>query len=136
MMVLGLSGLVMWGCAGTVVVAPPVTPEDRSIQTGVPGKGIRDLSPRAQASLRLTEQGRLLLEDGKAGDAIGMLERAINLDSINGLNYYYLSEAWLFKGNFRAAGEFNGLARIYLKDSPQWMARVRAQEDRIDELSR
>ena len=65
-----------------------------------------------------------------------MLERAINVDSTNGLNYYYLSEAWLYKGNFKAAEEFNGLAQIYLKDSPQWMVRVRAQEDRIDALSR
>ena len=136
MMALGLYGLVLWGCARTVVVAPPVASEDRSIQTGVPGKGIRDLSPRAQASLRLTDQGRLLLEDGKAGDAIQMLERAINLDSTNGLNYYYLSEAWLFKGNFKQAEVFNGLAQIYLKDSPEWMARVRAQMGRIDALSR
>ena len=135
-MVLGLYGLVMWGCSRAVVVAPPVTPEDRSIQTGVPGKDMRELSPRAQASLRLTDQGRLLLEEGKAGDAIEMLERAINVDSTNGLNYYYLSEAWLYKGNFKAAEDFNGLAQIYLKDSPQWMVRVRAQEDRIDELSR
>jgi len=135
-MALGLYGFVLWGCSRAVVVAPPVTPEDRSIQTGVPGKDIRELSPHAQASLRLTDQGRLLLEEGKAGDAIGMLERAINVDSTNGLNYYYLSEAWLYKGNFRAAEEFNGLARIYLKDSPQWMVRVSAQEDRIDELSR
>lgn len=136
MIVLGLSGLILWGCAKAVVVAPPAVPEDRSIQTGVPGKDIRDLSPRAQASLRLTEQGRLLLEEGKAGDAIEMLERAINLDSANGLNYYYLSEAWLYKGDFKAAEEFNGLARIYLKDSPEWLARVRAQGDRIEEFSR
>ena len=135
-MILGLYGLLMWGCSRTVVVAPPVAPDDRSIQTGVLGKEIRELSPRSQASLRLTDQGRLLLEEGKAGDAIEMLERAINVDSTNGLNYYYLSEAWLYKGNFKAAEEFNGLAQIYLKDSPQWMVRVRAQEDRIDELSR
>ena len=125
----------MSGCAKTVV-APPSTPEDNSIQTGMPGKNLEDLSPRSQASLRLTEQGRALLEEGKASDAIRMLERAINLDTANGLNYYYLSEAWLFKGKFKQAEEFNGLARIYLKESPEWMVQVREQEERIRKFSR
>lgn len=133
---LGLFCLGMFACAKTVVITPPLSDEDHPIQTGIPGKNLEDLSPRAQASLRLTEQGRELLENGKAGDAIRMLERAINLDSGNGLNYYYLSEAWLFKGNFKQAEEFNGLARIYLKESPEWMGRVRVQGERIDELNR
>ena len=123
------------GCAKRVV-APPSTLKDRSIETGVPGKHLEDLSPRSQASLRLTEQGRSLLEDGKASDAISTLERAINLDPTNGLNYYYLSEAWLFKGKFEQAVEFNGLARIYLKASPEWSVEVREQEERIREFSR
>ena len=115
---------------------PPSTPKDHSIQTGVPGKHMEDLSPRSQASLQLTEQGRVLLEEGKPSDAIRMLERAINLDPANGLNYYYLSEAWLFKGKFDQAEEFNGLARIYLKESPEWMVRVTEQGERIREFSR
>ena len=101
----------------------------------MPGKNLEDLSPRSQASLRLTEQGRVLLEEGKASDAIRMLERAINLDAANGLNYYYLSEAWLFKGKFKQSEEFNGLARIYLKESPEWMVRVTEQTGRIQEFS-
>ena len=125
----------MSGCARTVV-SPPLTHEDDFIQTGMPGKNLEDLSPRSQASLRLTEQGRVLLEEGKASDAIRMLERAINLDTANGLNYYYLSEAWFFKGKFKQAEEFNGLARIYLKGSPEWMVRVMEQEERIQEFSR
>ena len=115
---------------------PPSTPEDHSIHTGVPGKHMEDLSPRSRASLQLTEQGRVLLEEGKPSDAIRMLERAINLDPANGLNYYYLSEAWLFKGKFEQAEEFNGLAGIYLKESPEWMVRVMEQEERIQEFSR
>ncbi len=131
---LGLFCLGMFACAKTAIDTPPLSDKDHSIQTGIPGKNLEDLSPRAQASLRLTDQGRQFLEDGKAGDAIRMLERAINLDPGNGLNYYYLSEAWLYKGNFKQAEEFNRLAHMYLKNSHEWMVRVGEQGGRIDEL--
>ncbi len=125
----------MLGCAKAFIPTPPLSDKDRPIQTGIPGKDLEDLSPRTQASLRLTDQGRMLLEDGKVGDAIRMLERAINLDPGNGLNYYYLSEAWLYKGNFKQSEEFNALAGMYLKRSHEWMDLVREQRGRIDALS-
>ncbi len=128
--------LAVSGCAKTVSIPPSMPHKDRAVQTGVPGKDLEDLSPRAQASLRLTEQGRVLLEDGKTGDAIRTLERAINLSPNNGLNYYYLSEAWLFKGKFEQAEEFNRLAEIYLKESPEWTQKVMVQRGRIEELNR
>ena len=101
----------------------------------MPGKDLDDLSPRAQASLQLTEQGRSFLESGKPNDAIRTLERAINLNPTNGLNYYYLSEAWLYKGKFKQAEEFNNLAEIYLKSSPKWALRVKTQRERIEALN-
>jgi tetratricopeptide (TPR) repeat protein len=88
-------------------------------------------SPHALASLRLTEQARALLDSGKPDDAITTLERAVNLSPSNGQNYYYLAEAWLGKGIPSQAREFNRLASIYLKDEPDWMDRVKAQEERI-----
>jgi len=88
-------------------------------------------SPRALASLRLTEQARMLLDSGKPDDAITTLERAVNLNPSNGQNYYYLAEAWLGKGNPNQAREFNRLAAIYLRDQPDWMDRVKAQEEKI-----
>jgi predicted Zn-dependent protease len=88
-------------------------------------------SPRALASLRLTDQARMLLDSGKPDDAITTLERAVNLNPSNGQNYYYLAEAWLKKGNPSQAREFNRLAAIYLRDGPTWMNRVNAQEERI-----
>jgi len=78
----------------------------------------------------------MLLERGKPDDAIRMLERAINLNPTNGQNYYYLSEAWLFKGKFAQAEESNGLAEIYLIESDEWTARVIEQQKRIRQLSR
>jgi predicted Zn-dependent protease len=88
-------------------------------------------SPRALASLRLTEQARILLESGKIDDAITTLERAMNLNPSNGQNYYYLAEAWLKKRNPSQAREFNRLAAMYLGDEPEWINRVNDQKERI-----
>jgi tetratricopeptide (TPR) repeat protein len=87
--------------------------------------------PRALASLGLTEQGRLLLERGNPDDAISMLERAVSLNPTNGINYFYLSEAWLLKGDTVQAEEFNRLATIYLRENSEWIAKAREQEERI-----
>jgi predicted Zn-dependent protease len=91
----------------------------------------QDDSPRAVASLRLTEQARVLLESGKVDEAISTLERAMNVNPSNGQNYYYLAEAWRKKGNASQAREFNRLAAMYLKDDPNWMNRVKDQQERI-----
>ena len=91
----------------------------------------QDDSPRAVASLRLTEQARVFLESGKVDDAITTLERAMNLNPSNGQNYYYLAEAWLKKGNPSQAREFNRLAAMYLRDEPDWIYRVKDQQERI-----
>lgn len=104
--------------------APTVLEKDQSLSR-------QDESPRAVASLRLTEQARVLLETGKVDDAITTLERAINLNPSNGQNYYYMAEAWLRKGNPSQAREFNRLAAMYLKDDPNWTGRVKNQQERI-----
>jgi predicted Zn-dependent protease len=91
----------------------------------------QDDSPRAVASLGLTEQARMLLEGNKPDDAIRTLERAVNLNPSNGRNYYYLAEAWLKKGNPGQAREFNRLAAMYLRDDLDWMERVKTQEKRV-----
>ena len=89
------------------------------------------ISPRVLAALQLTEQGRIFLENNQPDDAIGILERALNLNPDNGRNYYYLAEAWLMKGNIDQAAEFNRLAKIYLKDDSEWLNRVELQSERI-----
>ena len=91
----------------------------------------RPPNPRVLASLQFTDQGRMLLESGRADDAISILERAISLNPTNGQNYYYVSEAWLLKGNTSQAEEFNHLAGIYLEENAEWMDRVMEQEKRI-----
>jgi tetratricopeptide (TPR) repeat protein len=81
--------------------------------------------------LQLTDQGRMLLQQERIDDAIRTLERAISLYPQNGESYYYMAEAWLAKGSFQQAGEFNRLAEMYL-DNPNWASRVNKQRSEID----
>jgi predicted Zn-dependent protease len=83
------------------------------------------------ASLRLTEQARLLIASKKPDRAIRTLERAINIDPGNGQNYYYMAEAWSMKGSKRQALEFNRLAGLYLEKDAVWLMKVRKQKERI-----
>ena len=129
-------GLALSACA-TVPQAPPPPPPASSpssapvVQKSDPTPAPNEDRPRALASLRLTDQARLLLESGKVNDAITTLERAMNLSPSNGQNYYYLAEAWLKKGNPSQAREFNRLAAMYLRDDPDWVNRVKSQQEKI-----
>ena len=112
---------------------------DRSIEkhpdeeTELPEK-TTEPDARVLASLKLTDQGRRLLEAGKADNAIRVFEQAISLNPSNGQNYYYLSEAWLTKGFVTEAREFNRLAESHLKNDKDWKISVAQQADRILKL--
>jgi predicted Zn-dependent protease len=132
-----LVGLGISACA--IVPQAPSSPSAASSSSSRPTVQKReqvptpqDHSPRAVASLRLTEQARALLASGKVDDAISTLERSMNLNPSNGQNYYYLAEAWLKKGNLTQAREFNRLAAMYLKDEPGWINRVNNQKEMIE----
>jgi tetratricopeptide (TPR) repeat protein len=89
-------------------------------------------TPQQIAAHQLTEEGRKLLAADRPDDAITVLERALSLDAENGRNYYFLGEAWLQKGNFDQAREFNRLAELYLRGNPRWLQSVVRQRGRID----
>lgn len=119
--------------------APVIKPASRPAPESAPAT--RDMearpkepSPRAVASLRLTERARGFMAMNQADEAIRTLERAINLNPGNGMNYYYLAEAWIMKRNRTQAAEFNRLAVIYLKESSEWRTRLAKQAERIEEL--
>lgn len=124
------------GCARVMGPPPPLTSQGPLTREEKPARGLESPSPRALASLRLTEQGRLLLEAGKPDEAIRVVERAISLHPTSGQNYYYLAEAWLLKGNRTQAQECNRLASLYLDQEPEWSARVMAQRYRIGKRGR
>jgi len=121
------------GCGGRIS-SPPFWPFRDSGQTVRPIGDREQKDARAQAALQLTNQGVTLLESGKPDDAIRVLERSVGLDPTNGENYYYLSEAWLLKGNRTQAEEFNRLASLYLENDSNWIARVTEQSSRIKAL--
>ena len=93
---------------------PPVIKEEKAEET------LLKISPRALASLQLTNQGLALLQSSRPDDAIRIFERSISLDTYNGQNYYYMAEAWIMKDNKQQAMEFNQLAEIYLKSDANW----------------
>jgi tetratricopeptide (TPR) repeat protein len=126
--------MIFSGCAPAVVRSTPGV----SLQTHQETEGGENaeksgLSPRALAALQLTEQGRIFLENRQPDEAIGILERALNLNPDNGRNYYYIAEAWLMKGNIGQAAQFNRLAKIYFKDDNEWLRKVLLQRERITE---
>ena len=127
--------VVLSGCAPTVMKPSPEGYRGTSQEAGEFEENVEKpgLSPRALAALQLTEQGRMFLEKNQPDNAIGILERALNLNPNNGRNYYYLAEAWLMKWNVGQATEFNRLAEIYLKDDGEWLNRVILQRERIKE---
>jgi tetratricopeptide (TPR) repeat protein len=96
----------------------------------------RQPSPREKASIQLTQEGKQLLNEGKTDNAIRLLEQAIGLNPNNGQSYYYLAQAWLKKGIFSEAQEFNNLAQIYLQDDKNWIIRVEKQANQIERLEK
>jgi hypothetical protein len=140
---LAAAGLVTIGCAMTVPMpAPPTLPlpgspskPDTAVIPEGRGEPEERPGPRAVASLQMTEQGRVLLEQKKVDGAISVLERAVSLNPANGQNYYYLAEAWLIKRNIKQAEEFNSLAEIYLEGDQTWMPKVEDQKNRIKKSS-
>ena len=127
--------MVLSGCAPAIMTPSQGVNRETPRETDEFEKNVEkpSLSPRALAALQLTEQGRMFLENNQPDDAIGILERALNLNPNNGRNYYYLAEAWLMKRNVGQATEFNRLAEIYLKDDSEWLNRVILQRERIKE---
>jgi tetratricopeptide (TPR) repeat protein len=124
---------LMTGC--TSLRRPPIAPvPEQPAPTEAPApipETQLPSDPRQKASLQLSNQGRLLLQQERIDDAIRTLEQAISLYPQNGESYYYMAEAWLAKGSFSQADEFNRLAEMYL-DNSDWSSRVNEQRRAID----
>lgn len=127
--------IVLFGCSTPASYQPFVIRFPGQTKPDESAENAEEKDSRALASLQLTNQGRILLENGKPDDAISVLERSIGLDPNNGQSCYWLAEAWLLKGNPAQAREFNRLADLYLRDDRGWMARVVEQRTRINEHS-
>jgi tetratricopeptide (TPR) repeat protein len=125
----------MTGCAPlqtptTTLPPAPATPEPPA-PLPEPAEPEPSVDPRLMASVQLTDQGRILLDQGRIDDAIRTLERAISLSPRNGKTYYYMAEAWLAKGAYKQAAEYNRLSSMYLEDT-RWSVSVAEQRRAID----
>jgi tetratricopeptide (TPR) repeat protein len=122
-----------FGCAAVPTTSGPSSGSPVKTPAKEPD---RRRAPAIVASLELTDEARIFLEEGRVGDAIRRLERAINLHPACGRCFYYLAEAWIVKGNVRQAAEFHRLAVDYLAGEREWAARVRQQKRLIEKKGR
>jgi hypothetical protein len=84
--------------------------------------------PQRAASLRLTEEGRMLLQTRQYEKGLARLEKAIALDSRNRHAYYYLAEAHYHLSHHQQSRNFLEIIEPSLGDEPKWLARLYALE--------
>jgi hypothetical protein len=105
----------------TEAAAPPL-PDDSSLLAKItPG-----ISPQRAASLRLTEEGRKLLDTGDAAKALTRLEKTIVIDSTNPYGYFYLAKAQYRLRQYKESLNFLDVAESRLSGEPFWLAEVQA----------
>lgn len=102
--------------------APPPLPDDSSLLAKItPG-----VTPQRAASLRLTEEGKKLLDSGDPAKALARLEKTIVIDSTNAYGYFYLAKAQYRLGRYRESLNFLDIAESRLGNEPFWLAEIHA----------
>lgn len=100
----------------------PGLPDDSSLIAKItPGT-----PPRRAASLRLTEEGKRLIEAGDYPKALNRLERTIAIDSTNAYGYYYLAKTHYHMARHRESLNFLDVAESRFSGEPFWLAEVYA----------
>lgn len=101
---------------------PPPLPDDSSLLAKItPG-----IPPQRAASLRLTEEGRKLIDAGASAKGLQRLEQSIAIDSTNPYGYFYLAKAHHKLGRYRESLNFLDIAESRLAGEPYWLAEVHA----------
>jgi len=83
-------------------------------------------SPQRAASLRLTDEGRKILDAGDPAKALTRLEKTIVIDSTNPYGYFYLAKAQYRMGRYRESLNFLDIAESRLGPEPFWLAEIHA----------
>ena len=107
--------------AASESLAPPL-PDDSSLLAKITPA----TSPQRAASLRLTEEGRKLLDAGDPQKALTRLEKTIVIDSTNAYGYFYLAKAQHRLGRHKDSLNFLDVAESRLSNEPFWLAEVHA----------
>jgi tetratricopeptide (TPR) repeat protein len=81
-------------------------------------------TPQRAASLRLTEEGRRLLEAGDPAKALSRLEKTIAIDSTNPYGYFFLGKAHYSLGRHQESLKFLDVAESLFAGNPYWLAEV------------
>jgi tetratricopeptide (TPR) repeat protein len=101
---------------------PAALPDDSSLLAKISPR----TSPQRAASIRLTEEGRRLLEAQEYGKALSRLESSITIDSSNPYAYYYLGKANHKLGRHRDALNFLEVAEPSFAAEPYWLSETLA----------
>jgi tetratricopeptide (TPR) repeat protein len=81
-------------------------------------------NPQHLASMHLVNTAKTALHQGKADQAIGQLEQAIQVDAYNAEAFLILAEAWKTKGDRKRSLEFARKAEVLYQDKPKELKRV------------
>ncbi|MGH7769425.1 MAG: tetratricopeptide repeat protein [Candidatus Binatia bacterium] len=100
--------------------APAPLPEDSSLLAKITAT----TPPQRAASIRLTEEGRKLLESGDHARALSRLEKTIAIDSTNAYGYYFLAKAHASLGRQNESLRFLDVAESLFSGEPYWLAEV------------
>jgi len=107
--------------SATLTLPPPLADDSSRLAKITPGP-----SPQRAASLRLTEEGRKILEAGNTAKALTRLEKTIVIDSTNPYGYFYLAKAQYQMGRFSDSLNFLDIAESRLGPEPFWLAEIHA----------
>ena len=102
-------------------LAPPLADDSSLLAKITPGT-----TPQRAASLRLTEEGRKVLDTGDTAKALARLEKTIVIDSTNPYGYFYLAKAQYQMGRYSASLNFLDIAESRLGPEPFWLAEIHA----------
>ena len=109
------------GEATSAPTAPPLADDSSLLAKITPG-----VSPQRAASLRVTDEGRKLLDAGEPAKAMSRLERTIVIDSTNGYGYFYLAKAQYRLGHYQESLNLLEVAQSRLSGELFWLAEVHA----------
>ncbi|HEX9452919.1 MAG TPA: tetratricopeptide repeat protein [Candidatus Binatia bacterium] len=108
--------------APTQLALPPPLADDSSLLAKItPGT-----SPQRAASLRLTEEGRKILDAGEPAKALSRLEKTIVIDSTNPYGYFYLAKAQFRLGHYQESLNFLNVAESRVGSETFWLAEIYA----------
>ena len=104
--------------------SPPRAPAPPPEETSLLAKITATTPPQRAASIRLTEEGRKLLESGDHARALSRLEKAIAVDSTSPYGFYFLASAHAALGRQQESLKFLDVAESLFGADSYWLSEV------------